>query len=121
MLNQWQQRELEDTLFLRGQTGVPPKRYSPEKEARSSKYPMANIAKGNLSQEAKAFAASLYSEKTPTTIEQALKSKNWKEVMKSEMDALRKNDTWEKCIIPEDKKLVECQWVFTIKHGCKSR
>ncbi|KAM0001536.1 putative RNA-directed DNA polymerase [Helianthus debilis subsp. tardiflorus] len=101
----------------RANRGVPPKRYSPEKEARSSKYPMANVAKGNLSQEAKAFVASLYSEATPTTVEQALKSKNWKEAMKSEMDALRKNDTWEKCIIPEDKKPVGCRWVFTIKHN----
>ncbi|KAL9997937.1 putative RNA-directed DNA polymerase [Helianthus debilis subsp. tardiflorus] len=101
----------------RANRGVPPKRYSPEKEARSSKYPMANVAKGNLSQKAKAFVASLYSEATPTTVEQALKSKNWKEAMKSEMDALRKNDTWEKCIIPEDKKPVGCRWVFTIKHN----
>ncbi|GJW19679.1 retrovirus-related pol polyprotein from transposon TNT 1-94 [Tanacetum coccineum] len=36
--------------------GVPPKRYSPEKVSRRSRYPIANIAKGNLSEEAKAFA-----------------------------------------------------------------
>ncbi|KAJ0444187.1 putative RNA-directed DNA polymerase [Helianthus annuus] len=105
------------TLPPRANRGVPPKRYSPEKEARSSKYPMANIAKGNLSEEAKSFVASLYSEETPNTIEQALQSKNWREAMKSEMDALRKNVTWEKCIIPEGKKPVGCRWVFTIKHN----
>nr|GEX53022.1 putative ribonuclease H-like domain-containing protein [Tanacetum cinerariifolium] len=32
--------------------GVLPKRYTPKKEARRSRYPMANIAKGNLSPEA---------------------------------------------------------------------
>nr|GFD31071.1 ribonuclease H-like domain-containing protein [Tanacetum cinerariifolium] len=38
--------------------GVPPKRYSLEKTTRGAKYPMANIAEGNLSNNAKAFAGS---------------------------------------------------------------
>nr|GFA09154.1 putative reverse transcriptase, RNA-dependent DNA polymerase [Tanacetum cinerariifolium] len=49
-------------LPSRTNRGVPPKRYTPEKEARRSRYPMANIAKGNLSQEAKIFTTSLYFE-----------------------------------------------------------
>ncbi|KAI3768520.1 hypothetical protein L2E82_19267 [Cichorium intybus] len=80
--------------------GIPPKRYSPERESRGSRYPMANMAKGNLTQEAKAFNAALYSEETPTSIDQALKMKNWKDAMENEMKALLKNDTWEKCVIP---------------------
>ncbi|KAM0028505.1 putative RNA-directed DNA polymerase [Helianthus debilis subsp. tardiflorus] len=95
---------------------VPPKRYSPEKETRSSRYPMANIAKGNLSREAKAFASSLYNEQLPSSVEQALDSKNWTDAMEMEMEALVKNDTWEKCILPPGKKPVGCCWVFTIKH-----
>ncbi|KAJ0694305.1 putative RNA-directed DNA polymerase [Helianthus annuus] len=71
---------------------------------------------GNLSPEAKAFTTSLCSEEIPTTVEQALKSKNWKEAMEAEMDALNKNDTWEKCILPPGKKPVGCRWVFTIKY-----
>ncbi|GJR41741.1 hypothetical protein Tco_1309844 [Tanacetum coccineum] len=43
-------------LPLRANQGVPPKRYSPEKVSRGSRYPMANIAKGNLLKEAKAFS-----------------------------------------------------------------
>ncbi|GJS62618.1 retrovirus-related pol polyprotein from transposon TNT 1-94 [Tanacetum coccineum] len=43
----------------RANRGVPPKRYSPEKVSRGSRYPIANIAKGNLSEEAKAFALSI--------------------------------------------------------------
>ena len=35
--------------------------------------------------------------------------------MAEEINALRKNNTWEKCIIPTDKKAVGCKWVFTIK------
>nr|GEX88591.1 putative ribonuclease H-like domain-containing protein [Tanacetum cinerariifolium] len=56
----------------RANRGVPPKRYSPEKVSRGSRYPMANIAKGNLSKEAKAFVASVYSDEIPANTEQAL-------------------------------------------------
>ncbi|XP_071729311.1 uncharacterized protein [Rutidosis leptorrhynchoides] len=96
------QNELNEGYVLppRANRGVPPKRYDPEKEALRSRYPMANIAKGNLSKEAKKFNFAIYSEEIPTTIEQALKSKNWKKAMDVEMEALKKSDTLEKCIIP---------------------
>ena len=35
--------------------------------------------------------------------------------MKKEIDALIKNETWEKCTLPKGKKPVGCRWVFTIK------
>ncbi|KAJ0615698.1 putative RNA-directed DNA polymerase [Helianthus annuus] len=100
----------------RANRGVPPKRYSPEKEATRSKFPMANIAKGNLSKEAKAFVTALCSEQTPSTTQEALESREWKEAMVTEMEALKKNDTWEKCALPPGKKPVGCRWVFSIKH-----
>ncbi|KAK1414103.1 hypothetical protein QVD17_29844 [Tagetes erecta] len=114
--NQTEEEQVRYELPPRVNRGVPPKRYSPEKEARSSRYPMANIANGNLSLEAQAFTTSLYSEQIPASIKQALESKEWREAMKTEMDALNKNDTWEKCILPHGKKTVGCRWVFTIKH-----
>nr|GFC60126.1 hypothetical protein [Tanacetum cinerariifolium] len=57
---------------------VSPKRYSPEKTTRGAKYPMANIAEGNLSNSAKAFAVRLCSKEIPSSFEQALKSEKWK-------------------------------------------
>ena len=36
--------------------------------------------------------------------------------MKEEINALVRNKTWEKCILPTGKKPVGCKWVFTIKH-----
>nr|GEV10199.1 putative Gag-polypeptide of LTR copia-type [Tanacetum cinerariifolium] len=75
--------------------GVPPKRYSPEKVSRGSRYPMANIAKGNISKEAKAFVASVYSDEIPANTKQALKSRKWKKAMEEEMEALTKINTWE--------------------------
>ncbi|KAH6756623.1 hypothetical protein C2S53_001804 [Perilla frutescens var. hirtella] len=43
-------------LPARTTRGIPPKRYSPEHLPRSSKYPIANLVKGNLPEEAKAFS-----------------------------------------------------------------
>nr|GEZ11004.1 putative reverse transcriptase, RNA-dependent DNA polymerase [Tanacetum cinerariifolium] len=57
----------------RANQGVPPKRQSPEKMSKGSRYPIANIAKGNLSEEAKAFTLSMYSDEIPTNTKQALK------------------------------------------------
>nr|GFD00808.1 ribonuclease H-like domain-containing protein [Tanacetum cinerariifolium] len=86
------------TLPARANRGIPAKRYSPERFSKGSKYPMANISNGYLSEEAKAFSASLYSEETPSSVEQAMKSEEWKNAMDVEMDALMRNETWEKCV-----------------------
>nr|GEV45282.1 hypothetical protein [Tanacetum cinerariifolium] len=93
-------------LPARSNRGIPQKRYTPEKTSRSAKYAIANIARVNLSKEAKAFSASLYSEEAPSNVEQALKSEKWNNVMDVEMDALMRNGTWNKCILPQGKKPV---------------
>jgi hypothetical protein len=36
--------------------------------------------------------------------------------MQKEMKALHKNKTWDLVKLPNEKKVVECKWVFTIKH-----
>ncbi|XP_071700247.1 uncharacterized mitochondrial protein AtMg00820-like [Rutidosis leptorrhynchoides] len=77
---------------------------------------MANIAQGNLSKEAHEFNSAIYSENISTSVEQALKSKNWKKAMEVEMKALNDNNTWKKCAMPQGKKIVGCRWVFTIKY-----
>nr|GEV43467.1 putative ribonuclease H-like domain-containing protein [Tanacetum cinerariifolium] len=84
--------------------------------SRGSRYPIANIAKGNLSEEAKAFALSMYSDEIPANTEPALKSKHWKDAMEEEIKALIKNNTWEKRVLQLGKKTVGCRWVFTIKY-----
>lgn len=40
----------------------------------------------------------------------------WNEAMKEKMKALTKNEMWELVASPEDNKLVDCKWVFTVKH-----
>ncbi|GJZ75487.1 putative RNA-directed DNA polymerase [Tanacetum coccineum] len=104
------QEETSERYVLpqRANRGVPPKRYSPEKVSRGSRYPIANIAKGNLSKEVKAFVASIYSDEIPANTEQALKSRKWKKAMEEEMEALTKNNTWKKCVLPHGKKTIGC-------------
>nr|GEZ97054.1 putative ribonuclease H-like domain-containing protein [Tanacetum cinerariifolium] len=103
-------------LPLRSNRGVPPKQYSPEKTTRGAKYPMANIAKGNLSNNAKAFAVSLCSKEIPSSFEQALKSKNWKNAIDDDMKALKKNKIWDQCSLPQGKNPVGCRWIFIVKY-----
>nr|GEX98265.1 putative ribonuclease H-like domain-containing protein [Tanacetum cinerariifolium] len=79
-------------------------RYTPEKTSRSSKYPIANIARVYLSKEANSLSASLYLEEAPSNVEQALKSEKWNNAMDVEMYALMRNGTWDKCILPQGKK-----------------
>nr|GFB71014.1 putative reverse transcriptase, RNA-dependent DNA polymerase [Tanacetum cinerariifolium] len=102
-VDQIEEEPVRYELPPRTNMGVPLKRYTPEKEVRRSRYSMANIAKGNLSPEAQIFTTSLYFEEIPTSVEQALESKVWRDAMKTEMDALSKNDTMKRYILPHEK------------------
>ena len=96
--------------------GVPPKRYSPEWQGRKPKYPAAYTVIGQLTEMARAFEAALYEdEEIPRSVEEAMRHNHWRAAMEKEMEALIKNKTWEKHILPKGKKPVGCRWVFTIK------
>ena len=88
--------------------GVPPKRYDPEYEAKRSRYPADKNNVEYLAQMALAFNASLYSNKIPRNVEEALQDPKWKKAMEEEISALLKNETWEKCELPKGKKAVGC-------------
>lgn len=51
----------------------------------------------------------------PRNIQEALEESAWKLAVFEEMNALKKNDTWEMVELPEKKKVVGCKWVFTVK------
>jgi Reverse transcriptase (RNA-dependent DNA polymerase) len=65
------------------------------------------------------FANQLSSIKIPGKLEEALSEKNWVDAMESEMNALKKNGTWEIVDLPEGKETVGCKWVYTIKYNEK--
>ena len=77
---------------------------------------MGTSDRGNMSHSALAFNAALYGTKLPDTVEEALVTDNWRKAMEEEINALKKNGTWEKCGLPSTKRIVRCKWVFTIKY-----
>lgn len=50
-----------------------------------------------------AFKAALYSEHIPSTKEEALTCDHWQKAMNEEIEALNKNETWSKYVIPKGK------------------
>lgn len=90
----------------RSTRGVPPRQYISEHKPGSSRYPVANLVRGSLTDTARAFVAAIYADDTPKTVEEAMKNVDWRNAMHVEMSALEKNGTWEKCILPAGKKTV---------------
>ncbi|CAL2258217.1 unnamed protein product [Prunus armeniaca] len=63
------------------------------------------------------FCASVVCYSYPTKVAEAFKDPKWVQVIKEEMKALKKNQTWTPETLPQGKKTVGCRWVFTIKHN----
>ncbi|PNX87893.1 hypothetical protein L195_g043993, partial [Trifolium pratense] len=73
-------------LPSRKNRGQPPDRYSPDYEAKRSKYPIANhVSSRRLSDPLKAFVYQLSSDHIPTKIEEALKDPKWVQAITEEM------------------------------------
>ncbi|XP_071699519.1 uncharacterized protein [Rutidosis leptorrhynchoides] len=51
----------------------------------------------------------------PTCYEEAKDSSDWRKAIQEEIDALKKNETWELVKKPEVCKLVTCKWVYRLK------
>ena len=64
-----------------------------------------------------AFVASLQSISIPTDWRAAKRDQKWFAAMKEELEALRKNKTWELTTLPRGKKAVSCKWVYTVKQS----
>ncbi|CAL2251991.1 unnamed protein product [Prunus armeniaca] len=104
-------------LPFRQNHGKPPNRYSHD-IGKTSKYPIANhVSTEKLSEPLKTFVRQLSAIHIPTKVSEALKDPKWVKVIKDEMKALEKNQTWTLETIPRGKKTIKCKWVFTIKHN----
>lgn len=56
----------------------------------------------------------------PQTYEEAINCENsdeWKLAIKSEIEALEKNQTWELTSLPEGKRAISSKWVFKVKRS----
>ena len=73
------------------------------------------VSYDNLSPKYRAFTTEISKLVIPRNIKEALDDQNWKSAVFEEMEALRKNDTWDVVELPREKKIVGCKWVFTVK------
>jgi histone deacetylase 1/2 len=50
----------------------------------------------------------------PSSVDEAMKSKEWKNAIQAEFDALQKNGTW--TLVPPSRamNLIDCKWVFKV-------
>ena len=70
----------------------------------------------NLSSPYRAVSVKITDAEAPTSIHEALKIPKWKVVIMEEMQALKRNDTWDIVELPKGKYPMGCKWVFTIKY-----
>ncbi|CAA7020014.1 unnamed protein product [Microthlaspi erraticum] len=61
------------------------------------------------------YFASPFDEEEPSSYDEAKGVKEWETAMKEEMDALKKNETWDLVPKPKDVQPVSCKWVYRIK------
>jgi len=53
----------------------------------------------------------------PTCFEQAVENPKWDNAMEEEMVVLDVNATWELVVLPKEKKIIGCKWVYKVKHN----
>lgn len=54
--------------------------------------------------------------KEPVSYKHASKEVGWTSAMVEELEALKKNETWEWADLPPDKKALDSKWVYKVKH-----
>ena len=69
----------------------------------------------HLSSHSCSFIASLDSISLPNKVFEALAHPGWRNAIIEEMNALTDNGTWDLVRLPVRKKVIGCQWVFTVK------
>ena len=80
-------------------------------------YPLSHVVSfKKLSPSHKSFFTSLSNVHIPTTLFEALSNENWRQAMNIEMEALKKNKTWELVDLFMGKRLVGCKWVYIVKY-----
>jgi Reverse transcriptase (RNA-dependent DNA polymerase) len=81
-------------------------------------YPINNfISYHNISSRHISFLTSISQEREPYTYHEAIKYPTWCKAMKEELEALKKNKTWEIVELPKGHRPVGCKWVYKIKYN----
>ena len=51
----------------------------------------------------------------PSTYEEAVQSREWRDAMKEEIKAIRQNETWELVPPSTGTQPISCKWVYKVK------
>jgi chromatin remodeling complex protein RSC6 len=88
-------------------------------EAEKHKAPSGTFRQSKKPKRFSSYAALMTSlvNAEPSTFEEAVKKKEWKEAMMEEYQSIMKNDVWEIVPRPEGKSVVTSKWVYKIKHA----
>ncbi len=81
------------------------------------KYPIQRLTYDGFVAHCYAYMVRVIQEVEPTCFEQAIGNPKWDNAMDEEMVALDANATWELVVLPKDKKVIGCKWVYKVKHN----
>ena len=94
----------------------PPKRHSYDD------YDVGNyISYKALSPSFRAFVASLQTVSVPKDWKAARLDPRWCNAMMEELEALKKNKTWELTYLPKGKNAVGCKWIYSVKQNAEGK
>ncbi|XP_073219786.1 uncharacterized protein [Cicer arietinum] len=97
-------------------TGTTPKFVGSSMQQSGTIYPISNyVSYDNLSSPHRIFSLTISTIKEPSCYSTAIKDKNWRLAIQSELDALNSNDTWELTTLPPNKSAIGCKWIFKLK------
>ena len=95
----------------------PPARFADYANSCSTNHSIfEHLSYDGLSGSYRAFLGCLDSISIPQSLHEALQNPKWVAAMKTEMDALENNGTWELVSLPPGEKLVRYKWVFSVKY-----
>jgi hypothetical protein len=57
----------------------------------------------------------------PRSVDEALTEECWREAMRSEMESIQSNQTWELAVLPRGHRAIGLKWVFKVKKDLEGR
>jgi hypothetical protein len=73
------------------------------------------LSNSQLSLQQCAFTSSVSSVFEPKTYKQACSIPHWQNAMTNEILALEQNQTWDLVLLPQNKSVIGCKWVYKVK------
>ena len=64
-----------------------------------------------------AYMAKVVEAVEPTCFDDVVGDAKWEKAMDEEMAALDGNETWDLVPLPKDKNVIDCKWVYKVKHN----